>query len=321
MTQKQTWLYFLGLSTLLLLGMGLVAYYSPTPNVGFASSAAVLGVITGVAVGIERILEALWTFVGQTKGSCWPMNLVNEQVNKLVSGLDTTLAPFYEKADAAMEELIKKEKWTQTQINAAKKDLDDLKGRMDELKKLAPDSQKVNLLAASAFQGVNYLNTKYPGLQTATTVANQAITGVSDFMATFKDNPGRRLISIYVGSILGLIVAGAIGLDVFKAAMETQATAAAAGATAKSPCWQWGVALTGLLMGLGSNPTHEVIRAIQEVKKSRKGDNDPRPDISAPADTGIESRRGLESVRTEESPRNLLPTSGRVSTFSLHRAR
>jgi hypothetical protein len=39
------------------------------------------------------------------------------------------------------------------------------------------------------------------------------------------------------------------------------------------------VILTGLIIGLGSGPTHEVIRAVQEYKKSRKGDNISRPDL------------------------------------------
>jgi hypothetical protein len=32
-----------------------------------------------------------------------------------------------------------------------------------------------------------------------------------------------------------------------------------------------GVAFTGLVMGLGSDPTHEAIRALQEVKKKPQG--------------------------------------------------
>jgi hypothetical protein len=32
--------------------------------------------------------------------------------------------------------------------------------------------------------------------------------------------------------------------------------------------WGLGVPLTGLIMGLGSNPTHEIIQAIQQYKQS-----------------------------------------------------
>jgi hypothetical protein len=33
------------------------------------------------------------------------------------------------------------------------------------------------------------------------------------------------------------------------------------------------------MIGLGSGPTHEVIRAIQEYKKNRKGENTAKPDL------------------------------------------
>jgi hypothetical protein len=35
----------------------------------------------------------------------------------------------------------------------------------------------------------------------------------------------------------------------------------------------WGIVFTGIVMGLGSNPTHEVIRALQEFKKNLKIQN------------------------------------------------
>jgi hypothetical protein len=48
--------------------------------------------------------------------------------------------------------------------------------------------------------------------------------------------------------------------------------AAQAAATKIDPAkFGWGIALTGLVMGLGSNPTHEVIKAVTEFKKQLKG--------------------------------------------------
>jgi hypothetical protein len=37
--------------------------------------------------------------------------------------------------------------------------------------------------------------------------------------------------------------------------------------------------MTGVLVGLGSNPTHEVIRALQEYKKAKKGENIEKPKL------------------------------------------
>jgi len=110
----------------------------------------------------------------------------------------------------------------------------------------------------------------------ATKVANTAIGGLQDFLATFKDNPGRRLISIYLGAILGLLVAGFFGLDVFAAATRSVSTATTASV---STCPRFMVLLTGVIIGLGSNPTHEVIRAVQEFKKGQKGENTSKPNL------------------------------------------
>jgi hypothetical protein len=70
--------------------------------------------------------------------------------------------------------------------------------------------------------------------------------------------------------MLGLILAGVFGLDVFQAVLEG----------AKESQKKWQIIFTGLMIGLGSNPTHEVIRAIQEYKKSRKGENTALPNPS-----------------------------------------
>jgi hypothetical protein len=88
---------------------------------------------------------------------------------------------------------------------------------------------------------------------------------LADVVATFKDNPGRRLISIYVGAVFGLLVSGMLSLDLFAAALQRPTATI-------GPSWlpHLGIVLTGLVMGLGSNPTHEVIRAVQEFKKSLK---------------------------------------------------
>jgi hypothetical protein len=57
-----------------------------------------------------------------------------------------------------------------------------------------------------------------------------------------------------------MLVAGFIGLNVFAAIFDASAGALAGAA---------GIVLTGLLVGLGSNPTHEVIKALQAVKESQ----------------------------------------------------
>lgn len=346
MSTTAKFIIYVLLPLLLLIGMFIVAVFSPAPNANLTATAA-LAIITTTAVGIERIIEAMWTLVGMLKkfGSFWPLNIINKQVEDLIGGLNENLSPVFEQASAAIADAQAAGTLTAEKVAEARAELDRMKTHIAELKKLAPDNQRVQLISASAFQGVNYLEKKYPGVRDAAAIANQAIIGVSDFVATFKDNPGRRLISIYVGSILGLIVAGSLGLDVFKAAWEdnsnnnknqTEISAPARGmetASVAAPGMQlpspttggggrllWGVAFTGLLMGLGSNPTHEVIRAIQEIKKSRKSDNDPSPTVSdSGAFGGVTGGAAVGAVAEEgQQTRHVNP---QVSTFSLRRRR
>ena len=60
-------------------------------------------------------------------------------------------------------------------------------------------------------------------------------------------------------------------------------TVAAAGETPSPWVPFLGVAVTGLLLGLGANPTHEVIKFIQEAKVGRREANGPSPEVQPPA--------------------------------------
>jgi hypothetical protein len=271
------------LTVLLVIVFLLVAQYSSTPNEGFTDSVAVLAMITAVAIGIERVLEAGWTIIELTHNTWWPFNLVGDEIEKLLGKLDEQLKPVYNQATEAINEMVALAKLSQAEATTAEREIQDIKDRIMKLKALAPSNQQINLIAASAFQGISYLERKYPSFITAANSATQAATGLADFVATFKDNPGKRLISIYVGAMLGLIIAGLVGLDVFQAvAGDISVT------TEGSRLFPFiGVALTGLLMGLGSNPTHEVIRALQEIKKSHETRNAPAPNVPVTPETGI----------------------------------
>jgi hypothetical protein len=95
-------------------------------------------------------------------------------------------------------------------------------------------------------------------------------------MGSFKDNPGRRLISLYVGAMAGLAVAGIFGLDLFSAVMaEPSGEAAASSPLTAHP--KLNIVLSGIIMGLGASPTHEVIRLVQEYKERQKGGNATTP--------------------------------------------
>lgn len=250
---------------LLLASFGLVAQFSTPLRSGVTSSAAALTIITAAAVGIERTIEMFWTSIGLTLGSWWPLGPVREHLYALISGLDESFQPFYQETQATLKRLQQTETWGEEKLAAAAKDLEKIKKHVEEIRKLPIDSQRVQLIVSSAERSVQYFSRKYPEIQGAADFASFGIQGVTNFVETFKDNPGRRLISLFAGALVGLMIAGLTGLDVFQAVLQTSASS---GQSAVLP--HLGVAITGILMGLGANPTHEAIRLLQEVKNRRK---------------------------------------------------
>jgi hypothetical protein len=254
-----------------------------TPNdVDPSNAAAAIAMITAAAVGIERIIELFWTAVGLIKDSWWPFGQFRKQLDTLVSGLDEVLKKFFDHAEARAEALqdaaggkanaehvVSQIKRVRARTEALRRDLD----------VLASDKQQFQLLAASAVDAVSYTERLLPEAQRDAAITLQAITGMTDFIDTFKDNPGRRLISIFIGSGIGLLVAWLLGLDVFRAVLA----APTVGIQREALFPALGVAITGMVIGLGANPTHEVIRLIQEYKKSQKTANNPSP---VPANEG-----------------------------------
>jgi hypothetical protein len=274
MTQQRTWT-ITGIATaILVIAMAIVALLASTTNGAFQTSAAALAFITGAAVAIERAIETGWTVVGGIKGSYWPLNVVGNQVDTMVMNLDAAVQPFYQGAADAVTKLAQAEQWSQQQIDSATAEIAQFRQRFAELQALAPDNQRIQLLVAAAVQNVAYIEQKYKDhiadFTLARGVADEAINGLQNFVASFKDNPGRRLISLYLGVLAGVVVAGFMGLDLVRASLQIPPD--------KLSHPRLDIVLTGVVLGLGSSPTHEVIRAIQEYKKNRKGENVAKPD-------------------------------------------
>jgi hypothetical protein len=314
----------------------IVAQFSVHPGNVLLTAAAALSVVTVAAVGIERAIELIWTMVGMTKGTWWPFNLMNERVAEIEAGLNDVLTPIQNQAQLLATGAAQGTKLNPEDVAVVEKALNDIRQQMAQLQVMAPSAQRANLIAATALQGVSYIEQRYPDLQSATTAVNQAAVGLADFVATFKDNPARRVLSIYAGMLLGLVVAGALGLDLF-AATGVPVNAAATGEPASPLLPFLGVAATGLLLGLGANPTHEVIKFIQEAKVNRREANAPAPVVQpaavmptvvmvpqaapaapAPLPEGA-APRGAQPQAASQQVSQGLPAPRGVNTLSLRR--
>jgi hypothetical protein len=258
MTKQQTQLFLIGAPIILVVGIVLVALLPIPSNKGLRDAAAALTIIAAVSVGIERVIEGFWTYIGITINSWWPLNVISQDITKMASNLDTVLAPFYQQLEKAVDDAKKAEQWSDEQYNAAKKQIDDFQIYMNQLKTLASGNQTALTIASAATQLVSQIQQKYKTLDTVATSANQAINNFASFIVTPADNLGRRVISLFLGMYLGLVVAGVLGLDLLQAIFTT------------SLAFNLGVVLTGLVMGLGSSPTHEVIQVLQNWKSNLK---------------------------------------------------
>jgi hypothetical protein len=262
LSEKRTYLIILIVSTSILVIVALlIAQFSRNPNTLTKDATQYLGLITIIAIGIERVMEGFWTVIDVYKESWWPRNL-KASIEEFTSGLGGGIPSFVAAIDQTINN-VNTNVLDANKIGQAKEDLKALGDKIKELEKATTDIKNVRRVLGASTQILKSVETKYPKIIETTDGLHEILTQTSDFLDTFKDNPGRRLISLYFGALIGVILAGILGLDVFIVAMGP--------ASASSNLFPyWGVALTGILMGLGSSPTHEVIRAIQEVKNSKK---------------------------------------------------
>lgn len=268
MTKQQTWWFFIVAGTILSIGIGLAGFYQSDPNKGFSNAGAVLTFITLASVGIERLLEGFWTFMGLTKGTFWPFNAFSQQISSMSTELNQVLNPFYQQLTQAVDEAKTVNNWTDQEYAAAKQQISDLQASVGQITKLAPGSQQANAVASAASQLISNIQKKYPTLDTLATFANEAISGFANSIVTPVDNLGRRFISLFAGVVLGLVLTGVLRLDLVQAIFQSPTAGNLLGLH-----FYWGIVFTGIVMGLGSNPTHEVIRMLQEFKTNLKTQN------------------------------------------------
>jgi hypothetical protein len=255
-------------NTTLLWGLGILvlalfaaALFFPSPGATtFADQSAAFVVIAACAVGIERSMEFFWTLVDQARGTA--LGPIADAINTVTTNLSAAVKPVYDSAKAAVDQVAAANQWTDDQIKARKADIDRMESSLNSV--LASTPNNTQLLAVATLTAKRYLDQlqqAYPTIADTANVATGVINDFEAFVATFQDNPGRRVIGLLVGSVLGLVVAYLFGFDLFKFVASKNSILEAT---------HLGVAVTGLVIGLGANPTHEVIRAIQEYKNTQK---------------------------------------------------
>jgi hypothetical protein len=270
-------------------------------NQGFTDATAAITFITAAAVAIERALEGFWSLVN-LRTPWWPMSAVSsavaefqEEVNEvlaepldtlqgdlegIVSGLNTATA----EGQAAAAALVR---YREAAVEARR--------RSTLIEEMAPGNERLTLMSGYVQAAADAAAGVFAASGQAVTDAGVALGkaaayagSATDFVAAFRENPARRVLSLSLGTTIGLVVSGLFGLNIFVAAAAAPAPDPATETAIRSasvvPVAEGtvepqepslldgvgGVLLTGLIIGLGSGPTHEVIRLIQESKRSRR---------------------------------------------------
>jgi ABC-type transporter Mla subunit MlaD len=239
-----------------------VANTAPKPTGTFQNAATVLAFISAAAIGIERTLEGGWSVVDLVS-SQWPdfgvvsnkLNSVNQALGKSIKEINTSLTALAPKAGL-----------TQADIDKVISQLPNLQSFLSQLRGSSATNPNLQNLLTGAQNALSEIQTIAPDVKDAANAAPAVLADLSTFLATFNENPIRRLMSLFLGVLAGLALARIFSLDVIDAALGMS-----------TPKWSntgflphLVVAFTGLVIGLGSSPTHEVIKAIQSYKLSQE---------------------------------------------------
>jgi hypothetical protein len=270
-------------------------------NTGFTDATAAITFITAAAVAIERVLEAFWGLVNM-KSPWWPMSAVtaavgafegqaNDALKDPLATLDGDLQAAVAGATARGKDATKAAESLARYREAAA----DAKRRASVLQAMAPGNERLSLttgwVQSAADAAAEVFQKSGATVSEAGVVLGKAAAyagSATDLVAAFRENPARRILSLSLGTAIGLVISGLFGLNIFVAAANAPVQDTQTPPTAQTGSIRLvadtvpvldkptlldgvgGVVLTGLIIGLGSGPTHEVIRLVQESKRNRR---------------------------------------------------
>lgn len=275
-TVRYVWLGLVLLLTVCGFTAGLLADSGDGSNAGFADATAVIVLVTAIAAGVERIIEVIWNTVDRKSGAggWWPLSevvgtlkLVEKSTNEL---LGPPLADVKSLLDQGKDLADDGSDITDRARDAAERineRLEATKNAIENAQVLAPGSARFAALARAgddftrdALLIAREAQIQSDKLEKALADVADGLAEATDIVAGFSDNPARRSMSIALGVSIAMLVAGYLQLNLFVAILGAETPGDLIG-------WK-GVLATGIVMGLGTNPTHEVIKALQR----RKGD-------------------------------------------------
>jgi hypothetical protein len=251
-------------------------------NPGFVDAAAVLAFAGLAAVAIERSIEGIFTVLASPLGQWWPLSTVKrlfDTVEAETNGLFTDVFTRVKEALADARKAAEGSAERIAEIDAGIAQVEAAHAKLsaqfeDARRNLAPGSSRLqrvsevnramsDQLAIACEAAGKVAGTAHQALETTADATDRALLVIS----AFDDNPARRIASLIMGASIGMLAAGGLGLNLFAATLGDANGSDVPGLLAGA----LGVVITGIVIGFGASPTHEVIGALKEYKESRRG--------------------------------------------------
>jgi hypothetical protein len=259
----------------------IVAYaIAPASNQSFADAAAVITFASLLAVGIERVVELGWLVIDAAGrfGGYFPLNVLMKQFEEVDRQTDTLLGRVFDDTRKALQNAIEVGGRTGAEIDSIKARIAELDAqratlttRLSQIRTLSPGSGRLGATAAiadqisaSMHQALGTLGAAGAATRLSVVTVRSSAQTALEVIGALGDNPSRRIASLLFSSALGMLVAGMVGVNLFEGILQQSQGPAEAILFGKL-----GVVVTGVVVGLGSGPTHEVIKGLQRYKDSR----------------------------------------------------
>ena len=316
-TASKTWAPT-GMLLLLLLVFVVTSVFANNRNVSLGGTAQAIALTSFIALAIERLIELAWLTVARMKNAWWPFNQLAAEVDRRVSNINQLSEKFF--SDAIVEaEKLKGDTASAVKLHDdASKWIAEFQKEAEAALKDVKDNDRVAAASQSLFTSAAKVELLLGRSAPHVALVQQAAVGLADFTASVKDNPAKRMLSILFGSTLGMLITLTLGLDAISASLYE-------GNTKTFASWSFwiftldgvGVALTGILLGFGAAPTHEVLKALEQIRKARAASINPDPQVGTAASiVGQIARESLPipPVLTSIGARPLRPAGNTVET-------
>ncbi len=266
-------LYGLLILAVLAIVAGLLAR-SPSSEASLEAGAA-LAMISAVALGIERAQEVFWAAIDSRYGAWWPLSLVTKPVRDLQKRLDAELAPYVVKAKVALAELDRQGQLAQGELAKLNENLDNAQRELQSWGGMITDARALKRVLTAIQTNLASVQGRIPQGQSALAFGDEAVDLLTGVLDSVTSNPARRTIGIFIGAAIGIVIAATFGLDIFFSMLgsETAFTIVRDANGSSLVTLHAGVAISGIIIGLGADPTHQVIRLLEEKKKELKERN------------------------------------------------